>query len=150
MQNFIALSQLEEAITRQVGLSGDDAAVEAAAGVILEVLEPTVRQIVIDLAQQAANEVSAQLPNHEVDVVMSDGEPELRLRASEAGGEVASGSYEARLTLRLPDSVKELIEDAAADTGDSVNSWVVKTLSSRVHVRHSGLSGKKVSGTVEL
>jgi len=149
MHSLTALAKLEEAITRQIGLSGDDAAVEAAAEAMLGVLDATVRQIVIDLAQQAANEVSAQLPDYEIDVVISDGEPELRVRASDAGGEVTAGSYEARLTLRLPDKVKELIEDAAADTGDSVNSWVVKTLSSRVRVRHDR-RGKRVSGTVEL
>lgn len=147
MQSISALAQLEEAITRQVNLSGDDAAVEAATAVILEVLEPTIRQIVIDLAQQAASEVAAQLPDYEIDVVMADGEPELRLRAAEIGGEVASGSYEARLTLRLPDKIKELIEDAASDTGDSVNSWVVKTLSSKTGARRTG---KRVSGTIEL
>ncbi|NIA26227.1 MAG: DUF1778 domain-containing protein [Gammaproteobacteria bacterium] len=146
MHSLTALSKLEEAITRQVDLSGDDAAVAAAAEVMLGMLDATVRQIVIDLAQQAATEVSAQLPDHEIDVVMSDGEPELRVRASDAG-EVAAGSCEARLTLRLPDKVKELIETAAADTGDSVNSWVVKTLSSRAQVRRSG---KRISGTVEL
>ncbi|GBD83871.1 hypothetical protein BMS3Abin02_00254 [bacterium BMS3Abin02] len=149
MQSLTVLAKLEEAITRQVGLSGEDAAVEAAAEAMLGVLDATVRQIVIDLAQQAAIEVSAQLPGYEVEVVISDGEPELRVRASEAGGEVAPGSYEARLTLRLPNSIKELIEDAAADTGDSVNSWVVKTLSTRVRVRHGG-KGKRISGTVEL
>jgi len=149
MQSFLALSKLEEAIMRQVGLSGDDAAVAAAAEAMLDVLDATVRQIVVDLAQQAANEVSAQLPDHEVEVVISDGEPELRVRAFDPGGEVAPGSYEARLTLRLPDTVKELIEDAAADAGDSVNSWVVKTLSSRVRVRHGG-KGRRISGTVEL
>jgi hypothetical protein len=146
MNTYSAFSKLEEAVGRQLAFGGSDPAVESAGREILAILEPTVRQIVIDLAQQAAVEVSAQVPDYEVDVVMSDGEPELQVKPVEAGGD-ATGSYEARLTLRLPDNVKELIEGAAAGTGDSVNSWVVKTLSSKASVRRGG---KRVSGTVEL
>ncbi len=147
MQGYSALAKLEEAVSRQVELAGDDISVETAAGTILEILEPTIREIVVDLAQQAAAEVAAQLSDYEVDVVISDGEPELRLRESQPSSDVASGSYEARLTLRLPDKIKALIEDAAADTGDSVNSWVVKALSSKTG---SARVGRRVSGTVEL
>jgi hypothetical protein len=146
MNCYSALSQIEEAVNRQVAFGGGDPGVEAAGRAILAILDPTVRQVVLDLAQQAATEVSAQLPGYDIAVVVSDGDPELHVRPVEAGGE-ATGSYEARLTLRLPDSVKEMIESAAAGTGDSVNSWVVKTLSTRAHVRQVG---KKVSGTVEL
>jgi hypothetical protein len=146
MNSYSVLSQLEEALTRQLALSGGDPSVESAARSLLAVLDPTIRQVVLELAQQAATELSAQLPGYEVDVVVSDGEPELQVRAPEPAAE-APGSYEARLTLRLPETIKEMIENAAADTGDSVNTWVVKTLSSKTHVR---TVGKRVSGTVEL
>ncbi len=38
------------------------------------------------------------------------------------------GEFGARITLRLPDSIKDIVERAASDSGDSVNAWVVKTL----------------------
>lgn len=146
MNTYSVLSQLEESVNRQLAFGGADPGVEAAGRALLAILEPTVRQAVLELAQQAATEVSAQLPDYDIDVVVSDGEPELLVRPVEPTGE-ATGSYEARLTLRLPDAVKEMIESAAAGSGDSVNSWVVKTLSTKAHVRQVG---KKVSGTVEL
>jgi molybdopterin-guanine dinucleotide biosynthesis protein len=146
MNSYSALTQLEEAVSRQIAFGGTDPSVESAGRAILAILEPTVRQIVLELAQQAANETSAQLPDYEIDVIVAEGEPELHVRAIEAVGET-TGSYEARLTLRLPDTVKEMVENAAAGAGDSVNSWVVKTLSSKAHVRQTG---KKVTGTVDL
>jgi hypothetical protein len=146
MNSYSALSKLEEAVTRQMAFAGTDSAVESAGTAMLAILEPTVRQVVLDLAQQAAQEVSAQLPDYEIDVMVAEGDPELRARPMESTAE-ATGSYEARLTLRLPDAVKEMVEDAAAGTGDSVNSWVVKALSSKAHIKQVG---KKVTGTVDL
>ncbi|MFZ0492276.1 MAG: hypothetical protein WAM81_03640 [Acidimicrobiia bacterium] len=146
MNSYSAFAKLEEAVTRQVEFGGADSAIESAGRAILAILEPTVRQVVLELAQQAAHEMSAQLPDYEIDVVVAEGEPELRVRAVESTSE-AAGSYEARLTLRLPDAVKEMVENAAAGTGDSVNSWVVKTLSSKAHVKQVG---KIVTGTVDL
>jgi len=146
MNSYSALTQLEEAVSRQIAFGGTDPSVESAGRAILAILEPTVRQIVLELAQQAAHETSAQLPDYEVDVIVVEGEPELHVRALEPTSE-AAGSYEARLTLRLPDAVKEMVEEAAAGAGDSVNSWVVKTLSSKAHIKQVG---KKVTGTVDL
>ena len=39
--------------------------------------------------------------------------------------------FDARITLRLPPSLKDLIEDAAGMTGESVNAWVVEALGKR-------------------
>jgi len=146
MNSYGALTQLEEAVSRQMAFGGTDPSVESAGRAILAILEPTVRQIVMELAQQAAHEMSAQLPDYEIDVIVVEGEPELHVRAVESPNE-AAGSYEARLTLRLPDAVKEMVENAAEGAGDSVNSWVVKALSSKAHVKQVG---KKVTGTVNL
>jgi hypothetical protein len=146
MNGYSALTKLEEAVNRQIAFAGADPAVESAGRAILGILESTVQQVVLELAQQAAHEMSAQLPDYEIDVVVAEGDPELRVRPVEPTGE-AVGSYEARLTLRLPDAVKEMVENAAAGAGDSVNSWVVKTLSSKAHIRQVG---KKVTGTVDL
>ncbi|MGH8875701.1 MAG: toxin-antitoxin system HicB family antitoxin, partial [Acidimicrobiia bacterium] len=56
--------------------------------------------------------------------------------------------YEARLTLRLPTSLKELVEEAAGRGGDSINSWVVKTLMSKA--RTGRPPGRRVSGTFDI
>jgi uncharacterized protein (DUF1778 family) len=45
----------------------------------------------------------------------------------------SSEDLDARITLRIPPSLKTLIEDAAQTTGASVNSWVVDALARRTH-----------------
>jgi hypothetical protein len=144
-----AVAALENVVGQQMVIGGGDPAVETAARAILGSIEPAMKQIALDLAQQAAHEVDAQLNDYEVEVVMVDGEPSLRVRSLEGEiTDVASGEYEARLTLRLPEMLKELVEENAGEAGDSVNSWVVKTLSSKARKRTE--RGGKVTGSFEL
>lgn len=142
-------AQLESAVANQIMLAGNDRTVETAAQAILSVLEPALRNGALDLAQQAAEEVEAQLGDQRVEVVISDGEPSLRVGLPDHELSVAGEGYEARLTLRLPARIKELVEEAAGSTGDSVNGWVVKALSSKARTS-SRLPGRRVTGTVEL
>lgn len=143
------LAHLEAAVANQVMLAGNDPAVENAARAILTVLEPALQQAALDLAQQAAEEVEAQLGDQRVEVVLSDGEPSLRVGTPDREPVITTEGYEARLTLRLPARIKELVEEAAGLTGDSVNGWVVKALSSRARTS-ARLPGRRVTGTVEL
>ena len=142
------VTQLEAAVAGQVALASGDPAVESAAESIVAALEPALRQSVMDLAEQAAAEVRAQIPGHRVDVVLIDGEPSLRLTAEDDDSTVPDDDYEARITLRLPEALKSLIEESANAAGDSVNSWMVKTVSSRVKVRRRP-GGTRVTGTIE-
>jgi hypothetical protein len=140
---------MESAVRNQIMLAGNDPAVEGAARAILVVLEPSLQQAALELAQQAAQEVEAQLGGQTVEVVVSDGEPSLRVGISEQEPDLGSEGYEARLTLRLPSRIKELVEEAAGLSGDSVNGWVVKALSARA--KTSGrVPGRRITGTVEL
>lgn len=144
-----AVAVLEQVVGQQVVIGGGDPNVEAAARAILGAIEPALTQIALDLAQQAAHEVDAQLNDHEVEVVLVDGEPSLRVRSLEGEGpDVGTGDYEARLTLRLPEVLKELVEENAGRSGDSVNTWVVKALSSKARKRTE--RGGRVTGSFEL
>ena len=149
MNTNAAIAALEQAVSQQVMIGGGDPSVEAAARAFLGAIEPAMKQIALDLAQQAAVEIDAQLPEHEIEVVLADGDPVLRVRSSESeAGEVAPGDYEARLTLRLPEMLKDLVEENAGQTGDSVNTWVVKALSSKARKRSD--RGGRVTGSFEL
>ncbi len=143
------MTQIESAVANQIVLSGADESVESAAEALLNALEPAMRQTVLDLAEQAAAEVAAQLPGHRVDVVMSEGEPVLKVLLDESDPVAVDDDYEARISLRLPGKLKELIEESAGDTGDSVNSWVVKAVSSNVKVRKRS-GGTRVTGTIDI
>ncbi len=122
--------ELEALVRQQLELMSGDEAVERATQVLLISLEPALQRVAMRLAEQAATEVAAQLPDSTVDVVVTDGDPTLVVRS--AGGTeqtFSADDLEARLTLRLPALLKEQIEQAAGDAGDSINSYVVKSLS---------------------
>ena len=145
MDTGLAMTRIEAAVERQVLLAGGDPGVEAAASALLAALEPAIEAIALDLAGQAAAEVAAQLDGHEVEVVLADGEPTLRVRTIEAEAPAAE-TLDARITLRLPPELKSLVEESARDRGESVNTWLIKTLSSRSARRRSG---RTVEGTIE-
>lgn len=148
MDMSMATTRLEGAIQQQVIVAGGDPDVEAAARAILSALEPAVRQLAYDLAEQAAAEVAAQLPGHQIDVVLVSGEPTLRVRPTEAGAAASSGeSLDARITLRLPPTLKELVEAAADAKGESVNSWLVRTVSSSAG--EGRRRSRRITGTIE-
>jgi uncharacterized protein (DUF1778 family) len=142
-------TELEAALHRQLELTADDPDITEAAAALIAVLEPALRQAGTTLAEQAALEVGAQLSDHRVSVVMSDGEPQLRVQRDEPDVEITAGSNEARLTLRLPEALKALLEEAAGDAGDSVNSYVVNTLASRTAKPSSG-RGNRVRTSIDL
>lgn len=147
MDSKAALTRFEAAVTNQLALAGGDPAVESAARALREALGPAARQLAVELAEQAAAEVDAQLPLHRVEVVLREGEPALDVRAGEEGEKrPADEEYEARITLRLPPSLKSAIEEAARSAGDSVNSYLVRDLS-RLTAR-SGRVGRRMQGTV--
>lgn len=143
------MTALEAAVSTQLAVAGADPTMEAAASQLLAALEPAIRQVGLELAQQAAEEVGAQLGDRTVDVVMVEGEPQLRVsQATEPEASTMEEDFDARITLRLPPTLKGLVESAADETGDSVNTWVVKTLTSGA--RKSVKVGRSVRGTFEL
>ncbi len=136
---------LEATLADQVGLAGGDPSVVLAAEALLAALAPALAQAGLHLAEQAAVEVGAQLPDYEVDVVVRDGEPTLVVRSAEQEVAYTADDLEARLTLRLPTVLKAELEEAAGSAGDSINSYVVKALSARK--RAASRTGRRITGT---
>ena len=78
-----------------------------------------------------------------------DGDPVLRVgSATDSGETVGDEDFDARLTLRLPPTLKGLVEQAAGEHGDSVNTWVVRTLNTGI--RRSSKVGRRVTGSFDL
>ena len=75
-----------------------------------------------------------------MDVVLSDGNPTLRVgeAPSSAAERTTVEDLDARITLRLTPTLKQLVEDAAQSAGDSVNAWVVDALGKRAKRDRSG------------
>jgi len=132
MQLQPVINAVQATLAAQGSLAGGDVAVEEAIDHLVSALGPAVRQAAMDLAEQAACEVRAQLPDRTVDLVLADGDPSLRIAdAAPATEATTSEELDARITLRVPPSLKSLIEDAAESAGASVNSWVLDVLSRR-------------------
>lgn len=147
MDTSTAMTQIEASVEQQILLGGGDPQTEAAARVLLAALEPAIARLALDLAEQAAVEVASQLPGYEVEVVVSGGEPSLRVRQEEIDSAVGE-SLDARLTLRLPPRIKEMIEEAADERGESLNTWMVRTISSKAGGARRR-AGRSVEGTME-
>jgi hypothetical protein len=148
MDTSSALARFEAALADQLTLAGSDPAVQSAANALRAALAPATRQLALDLAQQAATEVAAQLPDHDDEIVLDDGEPVLTLRPPEPPAATHDEDYEARVTLRLPPSLKGRLDDAARMAGDSLNSWVVDALSGAASRTQPGRPGRRVQGTM--
>jgi hypothetical protein len=143
MDTEAAIREIEGAVEAQLRLSGEEL-VEPAES-LMAAMQPALRQALSRLAEQAAAEVSAQLPDHTVDVVMAQGEPTLVVRQSAAPVTISTDDLEARLTVRLPAELKQHLEFAAGELGDSVNTYVVKALTTRAR---SGATSSKFRGTI--
>ena len=139
MQVQPIINAVQAALAAQGSLAGGDVAVEEALDHLVAALGPAIRQAAMDLAEQAACEVRAQLPDRSVDLVLADGDPSLRIAEASVSAEPASTEdLDARITLRVPPSLKSLIEQAADTAGASVNSWVLDALSRRARKTDTG------------
>ena len=103
MQVQPIINAVQAALAGQGSLAGGDVAVEEALDHLVSALGPAIRQAAMDLAEQAACEVRAQLPDRTVDLVLSDGDPSLRIAEAAAPTEPnSSEELDARITLRVP------------------------------------------------
>src|SRR3954452_7403852 len=129
-----------------VGELGDER-VAAVAQRLADTLQGALRLRFQDVLAQAALELSDQLPSANVEVRLAGQEPELVFVEGEAGGTAASGEdMSARITLRLPESLKASVETAAAQDGVSVNTWLVLALARAADTRRRPTVGRRISG----
>lgn len=112
---------------------GDEATAEAGRRLTVA-LRSALGLRLLDALTEATLELSAQLPAGHVEVRMAGQEPQLVLveEEPEAGGRGEDAALTARITLRLPESLKAGIETAASREGVSVNAWLVRTLARSV------------------
>ena len=132
---------------------GDESTARAAELLVIA-LESSLGRRLQEALAEAALELSGQLEGGRVEVRVAGGDPELVLVSDEAADQVAEPAdeaYTARITLRLPESLKAHFEAAANREGLSVNTWLVQALQRHVHVepRHArggGGSRRRLTG----
>lgn len=114
---------------------------------IAAALEASLRLRVLEIATEAAHELTPQLPAGHVEVRLAGGEPSLAyVEEAPAAAMAAEDAFTARITLRLPESLKASVEIAATRAGLSVNAWLVQALARSVDPRSSWGSRPSRSG----
>lgn len=146
------LEQLRADLAAAAAPGGADTA--RAAELLGHALEPSVRLALLEVLSDAAAEITTRLRDTSVevrlrgrqaDLVVSRSEPD---RDDEPAPPPDGGGDLTRLTLRMPESLKAHVEQAAATEGISVNAWLVRAVSTAAH-RPSGPprpGGRRITG----
>lgn len=144
-------------------VGGEDT--QRAAGILLAAAEAALRFRVLDVLQEAADEVAASLPGLSVEVRLTGRDPSLVATLQSASEVRAGGAQDederategrgdevgemARVTLRLSEALKARVEQAANRRGVSVNNWLVSAAAQAlVFDAPKGRPGKRISGFV--
>jgi hypothetical protein len=142
LATYVSRLQNRLAIAAEAG--GDEARDLAAR--LTAPLESAIRLEILDALSDAADEITRELAPGSVDVRLRGGEPEFVVvpppsedqfsdmapaQTSPADSEPSDTEEGgvARLNLRLPETLKRRIEDAAAAEGLSLNAWLVRSAS---------------------
>jgi hypothetical protein len=137
---------LQQDLANVAGI-GDEAVAEAARR-IAAALESSLRLRLTDALGEAAAELTNQLPDGHVEVRVSAGEPEL-VYVPDPGAPPPSGLEDltARITLRLPETLKTIVDAAAQESGVSANTWLLQQITrSADPKRRNQPGGRRMSG----
>jgi hypothetical protein len=122
----------------QAAAAGDDQGRDAAERLGLA-LDPSMRLALMEALSQAAAEITSEMRDGSVDVRLTGRELDFVVEhpvpAAPAppppppgGDEEEDDSAMARITLRLPESIKVKAEELAGRSGSSLNTWIVNAL----------------------
>lgn len=135
-----------DSLRRDLAAAADAGGAEAKAAAerLTLALDPAMRLALMDALSQAAAEITSELPAGSVDVRLRGREPEFVVDVPStlplAGpmppapppppepGEEDEDATVARITLRMPESLKTRAEEMAARSGHSLNTWLVNTI----------------------
>jgi len=135
------IQALREDLVRVAALG--DESTSRAADLLSVALEASLGRRIQDVLAEAALELNAQLDGAHVEVRIAGRDPELVLvREDGSAPEPVDEAFSARITLRLPESLKQRVESSAAREGASVNTWLVQALQRAVEPQRS-MSGSR-------
>ena len=129
---------LRGSLTSAAAAGGD--AARQTAGLLADALDPAVRLTVLDALSAMAAEVTSALDGDVVDIRVRGRNPEVVVtrvvhRPEPDGAAPSADATDggtARISLRLPESLKTRAEDAAAGSGASLNAWLVRAVADAV------------------
>jgi hypothetical protein len=129
--------------------------VRAVAEQLTAALEPAMQLVLLDALSTAAAEISAALEEPAVEMRLRGRDPEFVVLATEPvadepAPEAADNTdNNARITLRLPETVKSRVELTASAEGVSVNAWLVRAIARALDPQPTRRSsGRRITGYV--
>jgi HicB family len=133
---------LQEDLAR-VAAVGDQSTARAA-DLLAAALEASFGRRLQEALAEAALELSMQLDRGRVEVRVAGGDPELVYvdESEPSQPEASDEASSARITLRLPDSLKARVDAAASAGGVSVNTWLVQALGRLLAPQPPAVSGR--------
>ncbi|MBA3233795.1 MAG: toxin-antitoxin system HicB family antitoxin [Propionibacteriales bacterium] len=132
---------LRRDLTQAAEVGGEE--IRAAADRLTLALDPAVRLTLMDALSEAASEITNELQGTSVEVRLKGREPVFVVHGEAAGAGMPqppappapstpadpdddeADETVARITLRLPESLKAKAEELAAQRGQSLNTWLV-------------------------
>lgn len=145
MKTATFVEKLERDLASVAALGGENVA--EAAELLAQALRSSAGMRLVETLGEAALELNAQLPEGHVEIRLAGPDPQLVYVGAEQAEPPAPADdgLSARITLRLPESLKRELEAAAGREGVSLNTWLVRALQRGVTppaVRH----GKRLTG----
>jgi predicted HicB family RNase H-like nuclease len=142
MQIDGTIQALREDLVRVAALGDENTS--RAAELLTVAIESSLGRRLQDALAEAALELNDQLESLHVELRVAGHDLQLVLvREDGTVPEQADEAFSARITLRLPESLKERVESAAAREGASVNTWLVQALQRAVETRRPSSSGSR-------
>ena len=136
------IQALREDLVR-ISALGDEST-SRAAELLSVAIESSLGRRLQDALAEAALELNDQLDSSHVELRVAGHDLQLVLvREDGTVPEQADEAFSARITLRLPESLKQRVESAAAREGASVNTWLVQALQRAVDPRRPSSSGSR-------
>ena len=130
------VDSLRQALVSAADSAGDDT--RQAAERLSFALDSSSRLAIMEAVSQAAAEITAEMPNGGVDVRLNGRDLDFLVHVAAptppappppppAPDDLDDGNL-ARITLRLPESVKAKAEERANEAGQSLNTWLVNVV----------------------
>jgi predicted HicB family RNase H-like nuclease len=136
------IQALREDLLRVAALGDENTS--RAADLLSVAIESSLGRRIQDALAEAALELNEQLDSSHVELRVAGHDLQLVLvREDGTTPEQADEAFSARITLRLPESLKQRIESAATREGASVNTWLVQALQRAVESRRPSSSGSR-------
>jgi predicted HicB family RNase H-like nuclease len=135
------IQALREELARVASL-GDEATAHVAE-ILSGAIESSLGRHLQEILAEAALELNTQFEAGHVELRVAGREPEfVYVRDDGSAPEAVDEAFSARITLRLPESLKQRIDATAAREGASVNTWLVQALQRAVEPRRPSTSSR--------